>query len=61
MGAWYRAIDKLPKDDTRVLVWINNKKRCFLAYYSDYNFYENESIYDKMDGVTHWMKLPREP
>lgn len=69
IGPWNRVKDGIPDDEILCLVYWRNKDEVeyiaiaiFLCKYL-YGFYtfEGNEIGDKLDQVTHWIKIPKTP
>lgn len=58
MSKWISVDERLPKDDSVVLVLDNNEY--IIGWYKDGSFGEWNGVYE-LRQVTHWMPLPDPP
>ena len=64
MDKWIKISEKLPKENTRILVFINPKYTFANPLYD--GFYDAHGFVDyrmnwPLENVTHWMPLPKPP
>ncbi len=60
-GKWIPVTERLPDDDSFVLVWCNGAVRPSIARYWKRGSFEHASLGMFLNNVTHWQPLPEKP
>jgi len=57
---WHSVDDRLPKKDSRILMW-NDSEGILIGWHDEDGWYAEDVGYLGSDGPTHWASMPLGP